>query len=68
MTLFQVRALGEELNISRAAISKHIKALIEMELDIYSVTGKGYKLSKPLSLLDRSKVIEAIPQGRLYLK
>ncbi|WP_159821660.1 bifunctional biotin--[acetyl-CoA-carboxylase] ligase/biotin operon repressor BirA [Colwellia sp. 20A7] len=57
------QALGEELNISRAAISKHIKALIEMELDIYSVTGKGYKLSKPLSLLDRSKVIEAIPQG-----
>jgi BirA family biotin operon repressor/biotin-[acetyl-CoA-carboxylase] ligase len=59
------QTLGEELKISRAAISKHIKALIDMELDIYSVTGKGYKLSKPISLLDHSKIVEAIPKGSL---
>lgn len=59
------QTLGNELNISRTAISKHIKALIEMELDIYSVTGKGYKLSKPLSLLSQRKVIEALPKGNI---
>ncbi|WP_199609803.1 bifunctional biotin--[acetyl-CoA-carboxylase] ligase/biotin operon repressor BirA [Flocculibacter collagenilyticus] len=44
--------LGKQLNISRAAVAKHIKVLNEMGLDIYRVTGKGYKLSTPLSLID----------------
>jgi len=50
------QALGEQLDISRTAISKHIKALMEMGLDIFSVTGKGYKLSQPLSLLNRDRI------------
>lgn len=57
--------LGEQLDISRTAISKHIKALAEMGLDIYSVTGKGYKLSQPLSLLSQSKIINALPKSSL---
>lgn len=56
------QVLGEELNISRTAISKHIKALIGMELDIYSVRGKGYKLSVPLNLLSQKKIIDALPK------
>ena len=55
--------LGEQLDISRTAISKHIKALTDIGLDIYSVTGKGYKLSHPLSLLSHSKIIDAFPRG-----
>jgi BirA family biotin operon repressor/biotin-[acetyl-CoA-carboxylase] ligase len=50
--------LGEQLGISRTAIAKHIKALTEMGLDIYSVTGKGYKLSQPLYLLEKEKIID----------
>lgn len=49
--------LGEQLGISRTAISKHVKALSTMGLDIYSVTGKGYKLAQPLHLLDKEKII-----------
>ena len=49
--------LGEQLGISRTAIAKHIKALTEMGLDIYSVTGKGYKLAQPLYLLEKDKII-----------
>ncbi|MEI6894203.1 MAG: bifunctional biotin--[acetyl-CoA-carboxylase] ligase/biotin operon repressor BirA [Colwellia sp.] len=49
--------LGEQLGISRTAIAKHIKALTDIGLDIYSVTGKGYKLAKPLYLLDKEKII-----------
>lgn len=48
--------LGEQLNISRTAIAKHIKALTDIGLDIYSVTGKGYKLAQPLYLLDKEKI------------
>jgi BirA family biotin operon repressor/biotin-[acetyl-CoA-carboxylase] ligase len=44
-------ALGEQLGISRSAVSKHIKSLLELRLDIFSVTGKGYKLAAPIQLL-----------------
>lgn len=54
-------ALGEELGLSRAAISNHVKALTELGLSIFSVTGKGYKLEKPLDLLN----VEQIKQGVL---
>jgi len=52
--------LGEELGISRTAIAKHIKALTEMGLDIYSVTGKGYKLAQPLHLLEKERINELL--------
>jgi len=52
--------LGEQLGISRTAISKHIKALSDMGLDIYSVTGKGYKLAQPLQLLDKEKIAQSL--------
>jgi len=57
------QVLGHNLDISRTAISKHIKALTEMGLDIYSVTGKGYKLSQPLSLLNKDKIISLLPSS-----
>ncbi|QBG35999.1 bifunctional biotin--[acetyl-CoA-carboxylase] ligase/biotin operon repressor BirA [Litorilituus sediminis] len=50
------QTLAEELEVSRSAIAKHIKALIDMGLDIYSVTGKGYKLSEPITLLNKDKI------------
>lgn len=55
------QALGEQLAISRTAISNHIKLLTEMGLDIYSVTGKGYKLSQPLTLLSYDKILSTLP-------
>ena len=50
------QVLGAELGVSRAAISKHISALQEMGLDIFSVTGKGYRLAEPIELLDEGKI------------
>mgnify|MGYP005753752409 CR=1 FL=1 len=44
--------LGEALSVSRAAVSKHVQALKRLGLDVYSVSGKGYRLAVPLSLLD----------------
>ncbi|KXI27541.1 biotin--[acetyl-CoA-carboxylase] synthetase [Paraglaciecola hydrolytica] len=48
--------LGEQLGISRAAVSNHIKCLHDLGLDIYSVQGKGYKLAQPLILLNKSTI------------
>lgn len=54
--------LGEANNMSRAAIGKHIQALQQLGLDIYSVTGKGYRLSAPIELLNS----DAINSAALY--
>ncbi|WNC68991.1 bifunctional biotin--[acetyl-CoA-carboxylase] ligase/biotin operon repressor BirA [Thalassotalea nanhaiensis] len=48
--------LAEQLNVSRTAISKHVKVLTEMGLDIFSVQGKGYKLAQSITLLDSQKI------------
>lgn len=54
--------LGALLGISRAAISKHIKGLESLGLEIFSVTGKGYRLSNRLKLLDIN-LISALREG-----
>ncbi len=54
------QALGESLGISRAAIANHIKSLSQLGLDIYSVTGRGYKLSNNLELLNAEKITQAL--------
>jgi BirA family biotin operon repressor/biotin-[acetyl-CoA-carboxylase] ligase len=53
-------ALGATLGISRAAISNHIKVLSSLGLDIFSVTGKGYCLAQPLTLLNTRKIKEQL--------
>ncbi|WP_462156965.1 bifunctional biotin--[acetyl-CoA-carboxylase] ligase/biotin operon repressor BirA [Pseudoalteromonas sp. GB56] len=56
------QVMGEQLGISRAAVGKHITSLQEMGLDIYKVNGKGYRLSRPLSLLEQSDIESAYQQ------
>lgn len=54
--------VGQQLGISRTAISTHVKALVKMGLDIFSVTGKGYKLAQPLDLLNKRQILLFISQ------
>ncbi|WP_133469013.1 bifunctional biotin--[acetyl-CoA-carboxylase] ligase/biotin operon repressor BirA [Paraglaciecola marina] len=56
-------ALGKALNLSRASISNHIKALTALGLDIYSVTGKGYCLASPLNFLTLKEISAHLPTG-----
>ncbi|WP_343826508.1 bifunctional biotin--[acetyl-CoA-carboxylase] ligase/biotin operon repressor BirA [Psychrosphaera haliotis] len=51
--------LADSMSVTRSAIAKHIKVIKELGLDIYSVKGKGYRLSEKLSLLD----LETIKEG-----
>lgn len=48
--------LGQQLGISRVSVSKHIKVLSELGLDIFSIAGKGYKLAQSITLLDQQVI------------
>lgn len=48
--------LGERLNISRAAVHKHVQALTRQGIPIHRVPGRGYKLSPDVQLLDAALI------------
>lgn len=48
--------LGERLDVTRAAVCKNIHQLARAGLDIHRVTGRGYKLDTPLTLLDANGI------------
>lgn len=48
--------LAETFDLSRSAISNHVKALCELGLEIFSVKGRGYKLANPIELLSHSQI------------
>ena len=49
-------SLAEEMGISRAAVWKRIKSLSNYGLDVFSVHGKGHRLSRSLDILDADKI------------
>ena len=57
--------IGQQLAISRAAISLQVKSLKALGLDIFSVTGKGYRLARPLELLDAA-YLEQLPGAPIH--
>ncbi|MBI3574261.1 MAG: bifunctional biotin--[acetyl-CoA-carboxylase] ligase/biotin operon repressor BirA [Gammaproteobacteria bacterium] len=50
--------LGKKLGITRAAVCKTIRRLTQSGLDVHRVTGRGYKLDAPLTLLNRSRILK----------
>lgn len=54
--------LGNELGISRAAIAKHMKSITALGLDVFSVTGKGYRLAEPLQMLSTERIATTYPR------
>ncbi|MBB1271364.1 bifunctional biotin--[acetyl-CoA-carboxylase] ligase/biotin operon repressor BirA [Psychromonas sp. SR45-3] len=48
--------IGELLGVSRTSVNNYIKALQEIGLDIYKITGKGYCSATPLALLDQQAI------------
>ena len=59
--------LSAESGISRSAIWKQLQALAELGVELTAVTGKGYKLNRPMQLLDRQQVVDNLSDqaGRL---
>ena len=56
-------ALAGEMGISRTAIWKRIKTLSDLGLDVFSVRGKGHRLSQPLDLLDESLILKYLERN-----
>lgn len=50
------QALGCALGMSRASVWNAMRELGATGLEIYSVRGRGYRLQRPLSLLDQAEV------------
>lgn len=48
--------LSEILGVSRSAICKHIHCLVELGLEYSAVSGKGYRLDRPIELLKAHKI------------
>lgn len=54
------QALGAALGISRGAVWKQVAALDGLGLDVFRVPGRGYRLSRPLELLDAPVIQSAL--------
>jgi len=50
-------ALAEALEMSRGSIWHAIRELEALGLDVYKVPGRGYRLSRPMTLLDAARVV-----------
>nr|VFK15678.1 MAG: BirA family transcriptional regulator, biotin operon repressor / biotin-[acetyl-CoA-carboxylase] ligase [Candidatus Kentron sp. LFY] len=52
--------LGSALGIGRSAVWKLARSLETMGIDVFAVRGKGYRLSAPIDLLDRDRILAEV--------
>lgn len=52
--------LAEKLGVSRSAIWKQLNGLAELGLGHSGVSGKGYRLNRPVELLEQDKIYQAV--------
>jgi BirA family biotin operon repressor/biotin-[acetyl-CoA-carboxylase] ligase len=49
--------LGQHFGVTRSAIWKAVKKLSEIGLEVHSIRGRGYRLSEPITLLDKNSFL-----------
>jgi BirA family transcriptional regulator, biotin operon repressor / biotin---[acetyl-CoA-carboxylase] ligase len=59
--------LSEQLGITRTAVWKMLNSLSETGISHTAVNGKGYRLNRPLELLDQQTILSGISQPALSL-
>jgi len=52
--------LAKELSVSRTTVNNYIKYLQELGVNIFCISGRGYKLNKPVELLKKDKLLTAL--------
>ena len=55
--------LGQQLGVSRAAIWKAIQEMDKLGLEVHAVSGRGYRLHTPISLLQAEAIKAFIPES-----
>ncbi|WP_151705020.1 bifunctional biotin--[acetyl-CoA-carboxylase] ligase/biotin operon repressor BirA [Nitrincola alkalilacustris] len=53
-TFHSGRELGERLGISRSAVWKQVQSLAALDIEVYSVRGRGYRIPRGLDLMDQA--------------
>jgi BirA family biotin operon repressor/biotin-[acetyl-CoA-carboxylase] ligase len=53
--------LARTLEVSRAAVWKHVQQLGEWGLEVEAVPGRGYRLGQPIDLLDEARLRAHLP-------
>lgn len=61
-------AVSRDLGISRAAVAKHVRALRALGLSVSACPGRGYRLERPLDLLDPDRLAPAMARWDLALE
>jgi BirA family biotin operon repressor/biotin-[acetyl-CoA-carboxylase] ligase len=54
------QALAKTLNLSRTAVWQRLKSLRALGIEIQAVAGRGYRLARPLELLDLKQILAAL--------
>ncbi len=54
------QALAKTLNLSRTAVWQHLKFLRTLGIEVQAVAGRGYRLTRPLELLDQERILAAL--------
>jgi len=57
--------LADQLGVSRTAVAKYMNSLADMGLDVFRVTGKGYKLAESLTLLDKNCIVALLSSNTI---
>ncbi len=52
--------LADRLNLSRTAVWKHVRKLADYGLVVEAAPGRGYRLDRPLELLDRTAIVDGL--------
>ena len=56
--------LARSLGITRAAVWKHLAHIRKhMEVEVFAVPGKGYRLASPLELLEQRRILEEMKRS-----
>lgn len=58
-------ALAAAAGVTRSAVWKQAHRLAELGLDLHSERGRGYRISRPLELLDRDRIVAALAPATL---
>lgn len=54
------QALAGDLKISRTTVWQHVQWLRALGVEIQAVAGRGYRLTRPLELLDQERIVSAL--------
>jgi len=60
--------IARHFNVSRATVWNSLQHAEQLGVEVFSVTGRGYKLPQPVTLLDEQAILSALGEQRSLLQ